>query len=344
MAGSGKPISPGQFRKRLQEGTLGNVVLVTGERGLVERAVSEALEALVDPDQRDLALASYHADDIDERSLAAELRTPPMFAEKRIVLLRRADKFNLDKEGSTLVEFIEQPLASTVLLMSAPDMDRRRRLYGLAKKLGLVVDCQKLNRKTAPEFVVAEVSASGKRIDGGAVRALVELVGADSALLSNEVRNLVNFAGDRRSITEDDVLMMTANLREENVFNLTDAIGNRDVAGALAALEQLLDDGSEPVYVLIMIEWLLRRLYAARLAVDGGTAAREAAEMAGVPPYFRQKFIGQVRNFSVSELLRLFDLLLDTDIALRRSGSRPRVLMELCVTRAAGDQRVRSLS
>ena len=172
---------------------------------------------------------------------------------------------------------------------------------------------------------------------------MIELVGTDSALLANEVRNLVYYTGDRKAITEQDVMMMTANLREESVFNLTDAIGNRDVAGALVALEQLLDDGAEPTYVLIMVEWMLRRLYAARVAVNGGASPAEAAETVGVPPYFRRKFVAQVDNFTVAELIRLFDLLLDTDVALRQTGRSPRVVMELCVTRAAGVQGPRRL-
>jgi len=343
MAAAGKAISPREFSKLLDKGTIDGVVLFAGERGLVQRSVDAALEALVKPEERELAVAVYHSDDIDESSLAAELRTPPMFADRRIVLLRRADKFNVGTETSAFLQFLKEPLDSTVLLLSAPDMDRRKRLYGLVKKHGLVVDCKKLDRRTAPEFVVGQVGDAGKRIDQGAVRTLIELVGTDSALLTNEIRNLVNYTGDRTSVTEDDVMMMTANLREESVFNLTDAIADRDVAGALAALEQLLDDGAEPVYVLMMVEWLLRRLYAARVAVDGGTSPEEAAEMAGVPHYFRRKFIAQVDNFSLSELVRLFDLLLDTDVALRQSGRKTRIEMELCVTRAAGDPAPRSL-
>ena len=343
MAAAGKPISPREFRKLLDKGPVDGVVLFAGERGLVERCVDAALDVLVKPEERELVVAVYHSDDIDERSLAAELRTPPMFGERRIVLLRRADKFNLDTENSAFLEFLKEPLDSTVLLLSAPEMDRRKRLFGLVKKLGLVVDCKKLDRRTAPEFVVAQINDAGKQIAGPAVRTLIELVGTDSALLANEIRNLVNYTGDRTSITEDDVMMMTANLREESVFNLTEAIANRDVAGALAALELLLDDGAEPVYVLMMVEWLLRRLYAARVAVDGGTSPEQAAEMAGVPAYFRRKFIVQINNFSLGELVRLFDLLLDTDVALRQSGRKPRIEMELCVTRAAGDPAPRIL-
>ena len=343
MAAAGKAISPREFRKVLDKGTVTGVVLFAGERGLVERSVDAALDGLVTPEERELAVAVYHSDDIDERSLAAELRTPPMFGARRVVLLRRADKFNLDLDKSVFAEFLEKPLDSTVLLLSAPDMDRRKRLYSLVKKFGLVVDCKKLDRRSAPEFVVGQVEDAGKRIAGPAVRTLIELVGTDSALLGNEIRNLVNYTGERHSIEEEDVMIMTANLREESVFNLTDAIANRDVAGALAALELLLDDGAEPIYVLTMVEWLMRRLYGARVAVDGGMSLEQAAETAGVPPYFRRKFIAQVNNFSLGELVRLFDLLLDTDVALRQSGRKSRIEMELCVTRAAGDPAPRSL-
>jgi len=343
MAESRKAISPRQFRAALEKGAVGGVVLFVGERGLVERAVDETLDVLVGTEQRELAVVAYHADDIDERGLIGELRTPPLFTDRRIVLLRRADRFDLSDKSSTLAAYIDQPVATSVLLLAAPEMDRRKRLYKLVLKSGLVVDCKKLDRRTAPQFVQTEVAEGGKHIDGAAVDALIELVGTDAALLANEVRNLVYYIGDRAAITEDDVLMMTANLREESIFSLTDAIANRDVGVALAALEQLFDDGAEPVYVLMMIEWLLRRLYGARLAVDGGTSPEEAAEMAGVPPYFRRKFIAQVDRFTLAELVHLLDLLLDTDVELRQSGRTPRVAMELFVTRTAGSQRMHCL-
>jgi len=343
MADSGKAISPKRFRSALEKGTVGGVVLLVGEQGLVERAVDDAFDALVDARERELAVAAYHADDIDERGLIAELRTPPLFTDRRIVLLRRADKFELDDKRSPLAEYIERPVDTSLLLMAASEIDRRKRLYKLVLKSGTVVDCKKLDRRTGPQFVAAEAAEAGKRIDRTAVDALIELVGADAAMLANEIRNLVHYVGDRESITEDDVMMMTASLREESIFTLTDAIADRDVGVALAALDQLFSDGAEPVYVLVMIEWLLRRLYSARFAVDKGTSPEKAAETVGVPPYFRRKFAAQVNRFTLPELVHLLDLLLDTDIELRQTGRRPKVAMELFVARTAGNQRTRSL-
>lgn len=340
---AGKPVTARQFQKMLDTGSLKGVVLFSGDRGLVERAVDDAIAALADPDERELVVAVFHADEIDERRLLTEVRTMPMFADRRIVVVRQAQKFTIQDKKSHLAAYIEDPVDSTLLLLSAPDVDKRKRLFTLVKKHGIIVDCQKLNRRSAPEYVNAEIAAAGKQIDRSAVNALVELVGTDAALLSNEVRNLISYIGDRPNVTEEDVMVMTANLREESVFNLTDALASRNVGLALAAMEQLFNEGAEPIYVLSMIEWLLRRLYGALIAVEGGMSPAKAAEAAGVPPYFRQKFVGQMRKFTVNELVHLLDLLLDTDIGFRQSGRAPRVAMELFVVRAAGNQRARAL-
>lgn len=340
---TGKSITPGRFRSLLGKGSLKGVIMFSGDRGLVERMVDETVDALAGPEERELIVAVLHADEVDERRLLTEVRTLPMFADRRIVVVRQAQKFIIKDKKSPFAAYIEEPVDSTLLLLSAPDADKRKRLYTLVKKHGIVVHCQKLNRKSAPAFVRAEVEAAGKRIDQSAVNALVEMVGTDAALLANEVRNLVGFVGDRDAITEEDVLAMTANLREENIFNLTEAIAARNVGLALATMEQLFNENAEPIYILSMIDWLLRRLYGALMAVEEGAAPQKAAEMAGVPPYFRKKFVGQMGRFSISEIVHLLDLLLDTDIGFRQSGRTPQVAMELFVIRAAGNQRARAL-
>ena len=111
---------------------------------------------------------------------------------------------------------------------------------------------------------------------------------------------------------------------------------NGRVAEALAILARLFEQGEDPMQLLGAFSWQLRRLAQVSRHVRHGRSLAAALEEAGVPPFARSGVERQLRHLGRRRLDRLYDWLLETDLAMKSSGAlAPRLLLERLVVRLA---------
>jgi len=125
-----------------------------------------------------------------------------------------------------------------------------------------------------------------------------------------------------------NVRAIVSDTRVNSVFELTDALGERKLEKALRSLGSLLDGGEAPLLVLAMISRHFRQLWKVRELLERRTPAQEIGKAAGINPYFLQGIVTQARNYSISELRRVFERIFEIDGALKTGGGKPPVLLE----------------
>src|SRR5581483_291667 len=179
--------------------------------------------------------------------------------------------------------------------------------------------------KAIHRWIADQFTMSGAKAEPEACRRLADLVGDDLYELAGEVEKLATWArGDE--ITDADVDVLVAPRAESPPWSLTDAWGQRDVAGVLRAAERMLDRTGDPVSRTIprlvgsLTNHVRRARAAHRLEAQGASPADAAATL-GIKPYPAQKLFAQVRNFSGAELDAALVRLARLDHALK-GGSR----------------------
>ncbi len=171
------------------------------------------------------------------------------------------------------------------------------------------------------QWIVAEVTKRGGKIDAGAVRLLASAVGSDHWRLVNERGKL---ALGNASITEKIVRESVVEKAESAIFAFTDALGMRRRDEALRLLMHERNSGIEPLHLLAMMIRQFRILI--RLSQN---------DTEGIHPYVVSKTQSQARNFSFDELKNIYSRLLEIDVALKTSRMDPDVLLTLFVTEVA---------
>src|SRR5690606_26754816 len=106
---------PGKASPRAREATF--------EPVLADRAVDAMIGAHVDPANRDFGFAAYYADETAPGEIALDARTLPFLAERRIVLVRNAERYNTASAAGPILEYLAAPNDSTTLLMIANKID-----------------------------------------------------------------------------------------------------------------------------------------------------------------------------------------------------------------------------
>jgi DNA polymerase-3 subunit delta len=236
---------------------------------LKDARTREVVEAAVDPGTRDFNLELRRGNDLDAETLDSLLSTPPMLAERRVVVIRDVDKLKKDARG-LLTKYLERPAPDTVLVLVAPS--------------GAKADKPLADRSTAVEFVPLTGdrlpkwvsyhadTVLGRPITPEAASLLVEAVGADLAQLAVELEKLASFATeiiDERAVSE-----VVGVRRGESVGDLLDAVAAKDASAALALISGVLQLPKTSAVSIVM------NLTTQTLAMGYGVAARAA----GTPP------------------------------------------------------------
>lgn len=202
---------------------------------LKEQATRDLVDAAVDPSTRDFNLEIRRAGELDAESLDALLSTPPMLAERRVVVLRDVDK--LKKSARTLLDrYLVRPAHDAILVLVAPS--------GVKADKGLsthatVVEFAPLTGDRLPRWVSYHAQhALGRAITPDAVTLLVEAVGGDLAQLAVELEKLASYT--TQSIDEQAVADVVGVRRGESLGDLLDAVAAKNVDTAIGLIPIVL--------------------------------------------------------------------------------------------------------
>ncbi len=273
----------------------------------------------------------FTAPDADPAEVVNAARTLPFLAGRRLVVVKDAHRWNADA-WNRILPYLEHPNPSTCLVFVAEKLDRRSKAGRLLAERARVVACDPPRESELPAWIARAARQAGLRLGPEVVQALILRAGTDLELLSQEIEKLRAFAGEGGRVGLDDLERLVGESRTVSVFALCDALGLRDLAGALRALRRLLGLGEPPVRLLYMLARHVRLLWIAREALDrpGRPDPRAVAGDLGVPPFVARKLLDQARRWSVPGLRDALALLVRTDLALK-TGSGPEALERLVI-------------
>jgi DNA polymerase-3 subunit delta len=180
----------------------------------------------------------------------------------------------------------------------------------------------------------ARAKSLGCSISAPALQLLSELVGGNLGLLAIEIDKLCLYAQGR--IVEDkDVKSLVAYAQETNVFNMVDAILERNASKATRLLNQLEDEGAAPAYLLFMITRQIRMVIQVKDMLQQKQASADIGYTLGIASdYVLQKVREQARAHEMVQLKAIYRKLLDADISIKTGkikGDRGELALELLV-------------
>jgi len=202
------------------------------------------------------------------RSTIEALRTLPFFGGEKVVWLKNANFLGDDQKARSaavqealeeLTETISEGFGSEVtFLLSAIEVDKRRSFYkSLAKRAELQV-FDKLDssrggwEEDATEMVAARAKKRKLQFDEDALELFVLLTGGDTREIENELEKIDIYLGKERAVNVDLVRELVPLTREGVIFDLSNALAERDLERALDLVRQLLDQGESAIGILLV--------------------------------------------------------------------------------------------
>lgn len=252
-----------------------------------------------------------------------DLCTLPFLSERRLVVIKDADAF-ITAYRENLEKYLDSPSETGVLVLMPESFPKTTRLAKRVVKLGGLVNCEAVKPRELPNFLVGYAKQKHQlSLPRDGVEALLELVGEDANMLSNEIDKIATFLGgpenSPKTIDLATIHKLTGSNRQFNVFNVIDAMTVGQTSLALSRLDQMLSHNRDAQYTVVgAFAWHIRRLYNARLMLDRGQYPQAIIKELRIWSQ-GDRFIGQVKGLKLHRIAAMLTGLMDLDYAVKTS-------------------------
>ncbi len=308
---------------------------------------------------------------LEQSSIISNCETMPAFSDKKIVLVKNSGLFKAQKkqaetennpaddsnnnEGSgmkadsgkkiagekksgsnkkvdnSFLEYLEDLPGHVCLIFVENEIDKRLKIVDAIKKAGLVVEFPWQKPDELVRWVIRIFRAAGKEISTETAAIFINDCEPGMTEIMNEIEKLKAYTGDKKDVTQEDLLKITIKSIKSKIFDITDSIVSKDTKTALKLYNDMLIL-KEPVQkIFFMITRQLRQLLQAKLMKSKGCNNDEIAKGMGLTPYIASKVLKQAGGFTVVKLKKLMESALEMDVAVKTGKLKDEAAVELLI-------------
>lgn len=259
----------------------------------IDEVVNYAEHKILTESEASFNLSIFYGKDADWASVVNACMGYPMFGERKVVVLKEAQQM---KDVEKLENYIQKPLASTVLVVSYKEkkLDARTKFSKAVKQHGELLSTKKIYESQLPEWTKEMVEGFGLKINHTALLLLVDHIGNDLSRLKNEVEKISVNLSNRKTITEDDIENYVGVSKEFNVFELQDAISQRNLPKAIRIIQYFQ---SNPKAAPIQL--VLPALYSYFSKIYTAAAMNSVSEEALKPLFYYNAFAAKQASVTI---------------------------------------------
>ncbi len=347
----GVGLKPGDLIRQFRKGKrpAAGYLLLGAEpfyRGRCRRALRDAVLG-TDPDET--AIVEIDLGEIPLTGLIEEARTMSLFSSDRLVIGRNAEQAvpgaasaTSESEAKALADYFADPAPGTVVLVEAVkfdsrDRDEKAKLARVRKfyaSTPVRVELESLSVQDARFVGQILAKRMQLRIGEQVLDELVDMLGADAFRIENELQKLALYMGSGREITREDIELLVPEARQSGVFELSQALADRDRSRAFSLLDTMSKSGMYWPMQLNLVAGLFRQALAAQEL--GLRDAQEIGSKLGsfglrLWPGRTRQIAGIVARFREEELRKALIALFEADRSLRSSRPDDRLVVEMLV-------------
>ena len=299
-----------------------------------EEAVAAIVNAAgLSPDLQDLNTEVLHAP-LPESELRRACSTLPFLGDVRIVIARGVLSQTKGRAAKQIAAYLPDiPPTTTLIFSEGKTLSAKNPVLVQGRKMQANVQSFAVPKaKGLPRWVHQRTQKYAGNIEPRAAALLAQNIGGNLRLLDQEIQKLLLYCGENKTITVDDVKVMVPYVQSADViFNMVDAIGQRNARTAARYLHRLLSVGEHPLGIFGMVTRQFRLLIQVRWMMDHRHSEQDIVARLKLHPYVGQKVRAQARQFTLEQLRAAYQLLSDSDLAIKRGLLDGDVALDLLI-------------
>ena len=318
-----------EFLSQIDKGRISTVYHLTGEEDFLKReALEKLIKLLIEP-----SLKSFNLDFLQARGVKAEeiinlCATLPFGSKKRMVVVYESQKLH-PYQKDELLKYLPHVPQTTCLVLFSNATDNRLKFYQGLKKLAAEVEFSALSPDEVSDWIRERVKTCGKKITPEAIDFLKEAVGNNLYELSNELEKLSLYVDERELINLEDAENVVGYTKAENIFQLTQAIVEKNLSQALKILKDLSLSKERETSINYRLGDHFLKMYQVKASKDQNIY--NLAHALRIYSSYIMEYQNQAKNFSLDQLEKGLSLLYQADSDLKSGKIPEKFLLELLV-------------
>lgn len=300
-----------QLKMQIRSGSLKNIVLLYGEERYLRKQYADKIFELFGGEKDGMNTHYYDGKNVVIGQIIDQAETMPLFADKRVMVLRDTGLFK--SGGDQLAEYMDSPCETAVFIFCESEVDERSRLYKAVTQKGTVAQIDYQTRESLQGVIGAFLKKEGKMISVVTANKILDKTGTDMAMLRSELEKLVTYCLDKDVITDEDVDTICSENIEDRVFDMLDAIADKNADKTMELYYDLLALKVPAIKMLSLLEKQYNQLLQIRLLRDDGEQKDAIAQKMGIRSYFINKYMSQASRYTAAELKKILNRCVQTD-------------------------------
>ena len=312
-----------------------NLYLLWGKEDYLREQYLTQLKAICIPEgESGFNYKRFDGPELSAAALREAVDAMPFLSEHCFVELRDVDLNKLKEAQEILTVLSDIPEYCTVCFVQNAEFepDGRLKLVKTIREKGSELKFTQQGQGALIDWIARRFAAHGKRIDFEASQRLIFISGDLMNRLIPEIDKIAAYtSGEKVGVAE--VEAVAHHIPEAQVFTLTDLLAQKQINAAMNTLAELLAENEyEPIFLLAVLGNQMRRLYAARLAVEQELGSKFLVESCGIKyDFLASKLMSAARGFTLQQLKDAVALCAETDLQMKSGGGEPRELLKNAV-------------
>ena len=310
-----------EFTQLIKAGTVSGAYLFEGVEENIKAATLQALRKAILPEGME-ELNESLMDAPDASAIIAACETLPFLADKRLVIVREHPALTgrSDADEKLLSYIPNVPESAVLVFLCRGKAAARKKLYTAIKKAGGIVSFAPLTDAELNAWVVKAFAGLGKSVTPQTASVLAFTVGSDTALLRREIEKLAALAGDRDTVTEEDVHAVATRSVECTVFEMVDAVVAGQQGKAFGLLRDMLTTGSDRLGILAMLLRQFRLMQHIKIMQFEKLPAGEIKQRLGIAPFAAERCMRQASGYTGGQVKRAVQICLNAEYKAKSGG------------------------
>ncbi len=287
-----------KLRSHLRTDQLCRVYLLFGEEAYLKEYYCKAIrDKILTGMMDDFNYIVFDGDNLDVQLVRTEIDTPPMLAEKKMILIKYSGIFQKATEAQK--QFWLDALAELpeylCLVFYEESADKRGVLYKAVATTGIAADCAYMEGTQLSNWVERMCREAGKKMSSDTVAYLIANCDRGMHAILRELEKL--FVYGEETITKKDIDRMVTKLPQSRVFEMIDCIFKRDAEGMFSLLEQARTLKESPFMILENLNGYFSKILHTKFLLGEQASPQAIAARLKIPPFFAKDYINYAQKF-----------------------------------------------
>lgn len=289
-----------RINQDIKQGNFKQVYLLYGEERYLRRQYANRLKDALCGQDDGMNTHFYEGKDISVGEIIDLAETLPFLAPRRVFFIKNSGLFK--SGGEKLAEYLSAPNETSYFVFTESEVDKRSKLYKTVQSKGYAAEFGLQDENSLMRWAAGILNREGKKITESTMQLFLSKTGTDMENIQMELEKLICYCMDRDVVTAQDVEAVCTSRISNHIFDMINAIADKQTQKALELYYDLLALKEPPMRILFLIARQCNLLLQTKELKARGYDNKTIGSKIGVPPFIAGKYTAQAARFKTSVL------------------------------------------